>query len=560
MVVADAEPPLEVRGRGAVRVDDALQSALVEVGVLRRLHSLAGRGSGIVFLLFLVVGVVRIVGERVVDCGLLDAPQFLGERLVELRRGVLLDEARDAGDLLVADPRALRADQQSVLRLEEHVAASDEVFRAGFVENRPRVNRLGGLEGDAPRNVRLDRPCDDLRVGTLRGEDEVDARRAGFRRQPPDVGHDVFRARRHQVGHLVDDDDDVGDRARHVAPDRLFRAEHVRLREGLAVVVVVDVPDAGAGEELEPLLHFRHRPAKRKDDLPVVRDDGHEQMRNRRVGGEFDGLRIHHDELQLFGRARHQQAVDQRVEADGLALSSRACDEHMGHGREVGDEFAPRRVLSEEERQFGLRALPRLRLEDFAERNARRLAVRHFDADAVFAGNRGLDAERLRVKRTHQFVGNGGDGRVARARREFDRILRDDRTLHGVAHRRVNAEDLERVDELLRHFVHVAVVCRGVGNRVQQFDGRQNVGPAVFVRGGLLVGLCRGGRHGGGIRRRGVSPLESGAFLCRVEFLLLPKLFLAGEPLFLFPLTFGVLFRPHRGEILRFLVVLRGIG
>ena len=482
---------------------------------------------------------------------------------------MFLDELDDALDLRVADPRALCADEKAVLRLEEHVALADQVLGAARVKDRARVDARRGLERDAAGDVRLDCARDDARVGALGREDEVDAGGAGLRRQARDVGRDLLRALRHEVGDLVDDDDDVGDGLGHVAADGRVAAEHVRLREARPVVEVVDVPDARAGEELQALLHLRDGPLEREDDLLVLGDDRHDQVRQRGVARELDGLRVHHDELELVRRLRHQEPVDERVEADGLALARRAGDEHVRHRREVGDKLLAGGVLAEEERQFALGVPPGGRLDDLAEGDAGGAAVRHLDADRLLAGNRRLDAERLRVQRAHQVVGDVRDGRVADAGREVERVLRDDGPLHRVGERRVDAEDLQRVDEARRHLLDVAVVGGRLLERIEERKRRQDVRPLVLGlrrlgrRGrGAARGRLRGGRNG---RRQGAFgadavlglPLRDfGGLLFGAARLLGGELFLANALLFLGALAArGFLRRAGGGE-----GAVRGVG
>ena len=340
------------------------------------------------------------------------------------------------------------------------------------------------------------------------------------------------------------------------------------------MVEVVDVPDLRAGEELQTLLHFRDGPVEREDDLAVVGDDRDQQVRDVRVGREFDALGVDHDQLELLGRARHQQAADERVETHRLALAGRTGDEHVRHRREVGHEFLAVRALAEQERQFGLRVSPGVGFENLAEGDAGGLHVRHLDADRLFSGNRGLDTEGLRVERALEVVLETGHRRVACAGGEHDRVLGHDRTLHRVAHRCVHAEELQRVDETLARRADIAVVGRRGLARCEQGDGRQDVRALVGDglgdggrrgRGLGLRGRCRdhrcGGRLGG---RRGT---EAGRFLLLTEtflgvlalladafllgFALLTRAFLLGPRLLLLdPRLFaGRFLRPQRGQV-----------
>ena len=181
-------------------------------------------------------------------------------------------------------------------------------------------------------------------------------------------------------------------------------------------------------------------------------------------------------------------------------MASRARDEHVRHGREVGDEFLAVGALAEEKGKLGVGAAPRLGLEHFAEGYTRGLAVWDLDADPVFAGNRRLDADRLCVQRALEVVGEVRDGRIARAGSELDRVLRHDRPLHRVAQLRVHAKELERRDEALAHLADVAVVGRARAQRIEQGERRQDVRTLVLDFLFLLV-LCFVGAPCGRWRR-----------------------------------------------------------
>ena len=68
-------------------------------------------------------------------------------------------------------------------------------------------------------HVGLDHAGDDVHARALRGEHEVDADRARLLREADDRVLDVGRRDHHQVGELVDDAEDVGQRARRPSLD-----------------------------------------------------------------------------------------------------------------------------------------------------------------------------------------------------------------------------------------------------------------------------------------------------------------------------------------------------
>ena len=86
-------------------------------------------------------------------------------------------------------------------------------------ESRP----LGTWNAIARGDVRLDHASDDFAARRLRGDDEVDASRAGLGGEAGDGTLDVGGRGLHEIGQLVDDDDDVGEL---VGDDEIVVARH----------------------------------------------------------------------------------------------------------------------------------------------------------------------------------------------------------------------------------------------------------------------------------------------------------------------------------------------
>ena len=114
------------------------------------------------------------------------------------------------GDLVLGDPGALHADRlRRAHRQEQPVALADQLVGARLVEDDARVGHARHGEGQARRHVRLDEAGDDIHRRTLGREHQVDA---GCARQLGDAHDrvlDVARGDHHQVGELVDDDQQV---------------------------------------------------------------------------------------------------------------------------------------------------------------------------------------------------------------------------------------------------------------------------------------------------------------------------------------------------------------
>ena len=120
--------------------------------------------------------------------------------------------AHDLLDLLVGDERPVHAADAAAAGHVEHVALAEQLLGALLAQDGAAVDLRGDLEGDAGREIRLDRAGDDVDRRPLRRQDHVQAGGARHLRQPLHRAFDVLAGDHHQVGHLVDDDDDVGQR------------------------------------------------------------------------------------------------------------------------------------------------------------------------------------------------------------------------------------------------------------------------------------------------------------------------------------------------------------
>ena len=83
----------------------------------------------------------------------------------------------------------------------------------------------------------------------------------------------------HQVGELVDDHDDVGQRL-ELAAVRRFRVGLLGERRANVAVELFDVADPVARERLVALLHLPDRPSQRVRGLLGIDDDRREQVRD----------------------------------------------------------------------------------------------------------------------------------------------------------------------------------------------------------------------------------------------------------------------------------------
>ena len=156
--------------------------------------------------------------------------------------------ADDLLDLLVGDEGAVHAGDAPAAGHVEHVALAEQLLGAHLAEDGAAVDLRGDLEGDAGREVRLDRAGDDVDRGALGRHDQVDAGGAGHLGEALDAGLDLLAGDHHQVRHLVDDDDDEGHR---------LGVELLGLEDRLAGVLV----EAGLHGAGEGLARSRARPS-----------------------------------------------------------------------------------------------------------------------------------------------------------------------------------------------------------------------------------------------------------------------------------------------------------
>src|ERR1039458_246723 len=204
------------------RADDAV--ALHHVQNARRpavtqpQMALQGGGGSLAHLQYeahglFVHGVLRRVGGFSIHRDVLVARRGDEERLVVLRRRLLLPAIHDAADFRLGDEGPVEADEaRRSRRKEQHVALAQQVLGAHAVEDGARIHPGGHAEADPRGEVRLDDAGDDVHAGALRGQHQVHADGARHLRQARDAFLDVAALEHHEVGQLVDENHDVGQR------------------------------------------------------------------------------------------------------------------------------------------------------------------------------------------------------------------------------------------------------------------------------------------------------------------------------------------------------------
>src|SRR5690606_13065647 len=192
-------------------------------------------------------------------------------------------------------------------------------------------------------HVGFDEAGDHVHAGTLGRQHQVDPGGAGQLGDADDSVLHVAGSDHHEVGELVDDDEQVG--------VGLVAAVAARGRGELpgphCSVEVVNVPEPGGGQVVVPAVHLPHDPLQGVRGLLGVGDDGGDEVRDALVHGELDPFRVDEDEADLVGQGPHHDRRDEPVDAGGLARAGGSGDEDVRHAGEVGDDVVPLHILAE---------------------------------------------------------------------------------------------------------------------------------------------------------------------------------------------------------------------
>ena len=324
---------------------------------------------------------------------------------------------------------------------------------------------------------------DDVDRRPLRCQHQVNADRARHLRQPRDRRFDVRPVQHHQVGQLVDDDDDVGQRPRLAA--FFEQAGRARLEQ---LVVLIDVADALFRQHLQAALHLAHRVAQRVRRQLGLGDDGRVQMRNAFVVAQLQPLGIDQDQPHFFRRRLVQHRHDEGVDGDALARSGRAGDQQVRHGVQVGGDDAAVDVLAQRQRQLRLRAQKLLRLDHLAQPDGFALVIRHLDADSRLAGH-ALDQDALGAQRQAEIVAQAGDAAVLDAGFGLELEGGDHRAGIDLHHRAAHVELAALFLQHLRQVLQLLLVDGAVLVGAMQQRGRRQLVAAGQPRHGRLAVL-----------------------------------------------------------------------
>ena len=212
---------------------------------------------------------------------------------VGIAERLILQEVNDIRNLLVGNERSLYTGGLGIaLRIKEHVALSQQLLRAVHIQYRSRIHTAGNRERDTARHIRLNQTGDDIHAGSLRRNNQMNARRSRQLCQTADRFLNLSGRYHHQIGKLVHDNDDL----RHLRGSILRAA----LLHGLYLLVIaLDVSHIIVRKFPVPVFHLRHAPVERCGCLFRIRDNRNQQMWNPVIYTQLNDLRIDHNQLHI---------------------------------------------------------------------------------------------------------------------------------------------------------------------------------------------------------------------------------------------------------------------
>ena len=169
-------------------------------------------------------------------------------QFVRLQIALLLgNELVDIVDLWRIDKGTLHTHGVVALQIE-HVAAANELLGTHAVEDGLRVDALAHLKGYAGRKVGLDSTRDDIRGGSLRGNNHVDAHGTRLLGNTCNRQLYLLAGCHNQVAILVDDHHDI----RHV----FMASLRIQFAGNELAVIVLDIAFTGSHQQFVAGIHL----------------------------------------------------------------------------------------------------------------------------------------------------------------------------------------------------------------------------------------------------------------------------------------------------------------
>ncbi len=298
--------------------------------------------------------------------------------------------------LFVGNEGAVYTNRQTGTRRQiEHVAVTKQLFGTTLIEDGARIDFARYLERHTGRDVGLDQAGNHVHRRALRGEDQVDAGRAGFLRDTGDQLFDLLADDHHHVGKFVHHHNDGRQRLQRWRLVVHAFATEQRIGQRCAgffgvldlAIEAREVTHAHRRHQFVTALHLGDAPTQGVGGLFHVGNDRAEQVRNTFVDRQLEHLRVDHDKPRLFWRGLEQDRKNHRVDAHRLTGAGRTGHQQVRHLREVGDNRLAADIVAQSngDRRFGV--VIRRRRKDLGEAHDLAILVGNLDTYGGLARN-----------------------------------------------------------------------------------------------------------------------------------------------------------------------------
>ena len=284
---------------------------------------------------------------------------------------------------------------------------------------------------------------------------------------------DFARSNHHEVGELINDNDDLRLLAKRVSV--LVKKRFVARMDLL--VVSFKVTHAELSEQIVAMRHLLHCPVQSAACLSGVGDNRNHKVRDSVVNTQFHNLRVNHDDAQILRLVLVQEADDHRVDADGFAGAGGASDQKVRHLRNVGNDDPSGDILTYGKGNLALVALELLRLDERAEQYSGAFRVRNLDAYRGFAGDRRFDSDVGSGQVQFDIIFQIGDTADLDALLGSELVAGNARAAADVGNLNVDTEALQRAFEFCGgRLEHILCHALGLaGGTLQKIDRREPV-------------------------------------------------------------------------------------
>ena len=396
------------------------------------------------------------------------------------------------------------------------------------------------MEGDAGGDIGFNDAGDNCGAWGLGCDDEVDTGGAGFGGEEGDGVFDFGGGNLHEVGELVDDDDDVG---KAIGKDFLVGGKggsgfgFIAIFEAWgevegfdsfgnkgASVEADDIADGSFGHVAVAFFHFVDDPAEGKEDFFGFGDDGDNEVGESVIDLEFDYFGVDKYEAEIVGAEAVEEAKKEGIDADRFSGAGGASDEEVREIGEIVDEGSAVDIFAEGDGEVAGRAGPFGRFDEVAEEDFDFGGVGDLDGDGIATGDGSEDVDAFGFHGTGEIAFEIADTFHADAWGGIEFVAGDGGAAGNIAWADLDIEVGEGFDDT--ELVGFEFVF-GVGGAdiafgfLQEFDGGEFIGivggasgggSGSGFGGGFRFGRSRGGRFLGGGSGGGFFCFGGGGF------------------------------------------------